>query len=104
MAFIIFLAVILIIFLTVAVWMFRWQYSKADSMLMNWAKENNYQVLQKEIDDSVSGPMGVYRSNRQIVFHVLLLDSQGKQRKATVICGSKNTGVLDDSVQVQWNE
>ncbi|MBS1797841.1 MAG: hypothetical protein JSS81_28735 [Acidobacteria bacterium] len=104
MSFIILMAVILIVFLTAAVWMFRWQYGKADAMLADWARENDYQILEKQTDDSASGPMGVYRGNRQIVFHVRLRDAAGTERRATVICGSPTTGVLDDSVEVRWEK
>jgi hypothetical protein len=87
------------------IWMFRWQYSKADRLVTAWAQRSHYQILTKESANPLgTGPMARGGSNKQVMCRVTLLDSQGTRRHALVKVGSEASGVLSDNLTVTWEE
>jgi len=86
------------------IWMVRWQYREADAMLDRWARASGYELLERERDDSSTGPMASRSSSRQVVYHVVVKDEKGRRRTGRVVCGGKSTGVLDNKVSVRWDE
>ena len=89
--------------LAFGLWMFRWQYNKADDLLNNWAQKEGYTIVSKEdANPPGTGPKDRYAGNRQIWYRVVLKDKNGDEKKAIVKLGSEGTGTLSDDVKVEW--
>jgi hypothetical protein len=84
-------------------WMIRWQYSKADSMLDNWATQNNYKVLEKTDANVGDGPMGRRGASTFVKYRIKVQDPEGKIKTGIIILGNENTGVLSDEIKVNWD-
>ena len=88
--------------IAIGVWVFRWQYRRADSQLQSWARRSNYQVLEKRKANPLgTGPMA-RSGNKQVVYRVTLSDENGVLRGALVKIGSPTFGVLADDLVVEW--
>ncbi|MBX3243518.1 MAG: hypothetical protein KF685_03505 [Acidobacteria bacterium] len=86
-------------------WMYKWQYSKADSILDEWAKKNNLTVIKKEqANQSGTGPGVRYAGNTQVVYRIEVKDSENRLRSGIAKIGSESTGTLSDEIEVIWNE
>ena len=101
--FVIFLIVIFGGVLLFGWWMLRWQYSKADSMLENWATQNNYQILEKTDANEGDGPMGRRGSNTYVKYRIKVKTADGGTKTGIITLGSERTGVLSDEVKVDWD-
>ena len=102
MAMIAFMVVLFAGGISAGVWMFRWQYRKAESQLQSWARRSNYQVLDKQKANPFgTGPMA-RSGNKQVMYRVTISDESGARRSALVKIGSPTLGVLDDDLVVEW--
>jgi len=86
-------------------WMFRWQYNKADTMLDNWAAQNDYVIVEKaDGNPSGTGPKDRYAGNKQIMYRVVVKDSKGETKSGLVKLGSESSGTLSDQASVEWDK
>jgi lipopolysaccharide export LptBFGC system permease protein LptF len=86
-------------------WMFRWQYNKADSLLENWARDNNYTVVEKtDANPPGTGPKDRWAANKQIMYRVTVKDPDGKTKTGIVKLGSEGSGTLSNKVTVEWDD
>ena len=101
--FALFLVIIFGGILIFAFWMIRWQYSKADRMLENWAAQNNYKLLEKENANFGDGPLGRRGAKTYVKYRIRVEDITGKIRTGIAFLGDENVGVLSDKVRVEWD-
>ena len=83
--------------------MIRWQYSKADRLLENWAAQNNYKLIEKQDANFGDGPLGRRGSKTYVKYRVKIEDENGNIKTGIVFLGSETTGVLSDEVRVEWD-
>jgi hypothetical protein len=89
--------------LAVGFWMFRWQYRRAEAKLADWVRKSNYQLIQKEPGNPFgTGPKAARAHNKQIMYRVIVSDTNGVRRRALVKIGSEAAGVLADRLVVEW--
>jgi hypothetical protein len=85
-------------------WMYRWQYTKADDLLDNWARSNHYQVLKKEkANPGGTGPGVRYAENTQVIYRIEVLDAAGQIKTALIKIGGETAGTLSDAIEVVWD-
>lgn len=102
--FIFLMAVLFVGFLIFAVWLMRWQFNKADRLLKNWARENNYRILEKQNANFGDGPAGTRQSSSQVKYQIVVIDSKDQRKSGLVTVGSKNLGTLSDEIVVGWDD
>ena len=100
---IVFIVLLFGAFLAFAFWMIRWQYSKADRMLENWAAQNSYKLIEKQDANFGDGPLGRRGAKTHVKYRVKVEDAEGKAKIGIVYLGSESMGVLSDEVKVEWD-
>ncbi len=103
-SFILFLVLFFGAFLALAFWMIRWQFSKADQMLENWAAQNKYKLIEKQNANFNDGPLGWRGAKTHVKCRIKVEDAAGKTKTGIVYLGSANMGVLSNEVKVEWND
>jgi hypothetical protein len=89
--------------ITFGVWLFRWQYRRADSKLRDWVRRCNYELLDKRDASPLgTGPKARSASNKQVVYQVTISDENGIRRSALIKIGSPTLGMLSDDLIVEW--
>jgi len=74
-------------------------------ILESWAEDNNYRLLSSEIRWLHKGPfLNWSTSKNQVVYHVTVETFDGEIKHGWVKCGSLWLGVLQDKVEVRWDE
>jgi len=101
--FIFFLVLLFGAFLLFAFWMIRWQYSKADRMLVNWATQHKYKLIEKQDANFGDGPLGRRGAKTYVKYRIKVEDAEGKTKTGIVYLGSENVGVLSEEVKVEWD-
>jgi hypothetical protein len=76
----------------------RWRITQANCRLSRWADENGLRILRQEFS---RGPF-FWTSRGQVVYFVVVEDSQGNVRPAWIVCGSWWAGQRSDKVTVRW--
>ena len=79
-----------------------WGYSRARSILMNWAAQNGYEILHSEFRYFRKGPFFWTSSRGQTVFYVTVRDSNNRVRSGWVRCGGWWVGLWSDHTDVRW--
>jgi hypothetical protein len=81
-------------------WLFQ---VKAKSIVLKWAAEHGYEVLQVS-SPFHTGAFSFWTTSRgQVVYFVTVRDGAGCERKAWVRCGSYLGSVLSsDKIEVRW--
>src|SRR5215471_20317807 len=77
------------------------------TMLHAWAAERGFQIVRFEKRNWTGrGPFGWWtNSPYQSIYHIRVLDREGRERLAWVRCGSYLGGVLFSSqIEVRWEE
>lgn len=86
-------------------WMYKWQYSKADTMLETWAGQNGYSLVKKEkANPGGTGPGVRYAGNTQVIYRIEVKDGEGRTKTGTAKIGSATTGTLSDEIEIVWDE
>jgi hypothetical protein len=101
---ILFIALIFVAVLAFGWWMYRWQYSTADTILENWARQNNYKVLDKQKANVGTGPEAVRAGNKQVMYRIVVEDQNGARRSGLAKIGNETTGTLSDEIAVEWDK
>lgn len=103
-SFILFLVLFLGSFSAFAIWMLRWQFSKARRMLENWAAQNKYKLIEKQNANFNDGPLGWRGAKTYVKYRVKVRDTDGKTKTGIVYLGGENTGVLSNEIKVEWDD
>ena len=101
--FVFFLVVVFGGILFLGIWMVRWQYSKADRLLEDWAAHNGYKLLEKENANFGDGPLGRRGAKTYVKYCIKAEDVNGRMKTGIAYLGSENTGVLSDEVKIEWD-
>lgn len=102
--FVILIAALFAVFLIFAVWLVRWQFDKADRLLQDWARANNFQILEKHNANFGDGPAGTRQASSQVKYRVVVFDGGDRRKSGLVTVGSESFGTLSDEVTIEWDE
>lgn len=81
-----------------------WFYSRSRSVLKQWAKASEYEILHSELRNLLRGPFFWTSSKGQTVYYVKVRDRDGHERSGWVRCGSFWNGVFSDKAEVRWED
>jgi hypothetical protein len=84
-----------------------WFDRRSKIILRNWAKKNEFEILQSEQRYLFfTGPYKFWTNSRnQIIFFLRVRDRQGHERSGWIRCGSYFGGVFfSDQIEVRWDE
>ena len=95
---------IFLCFLVVVIGSVFWHNSRSISVLENWARENNFDILEREQRLWFKGPFFWTTSRGQTVYHVTVRDNNGAVRSGWVRCGGWFLGLMSDHAEVRWEQ
>lgn len=81
----------------------RWERWRSEQLIDRWAREHNYQLIERTYLWFSRGPFFWRSSKGQTVYYVTLLDDQGNMRRAWVRCGGWFLGLWSDKIAVEWD-
>ena len=81
-----------------------WRFSRSQSLLKQWANQNQYKILKSENRNIFRGPYFLRSSEGQTVYHVTLQDTTGRIRSGWVRCGGWWAGLFTNKVDVKWED
>lgn len=97
----------LIVFACVAalgVWSVVRGEARAQQMLDNWLRDNEFQLLQKSAPWIKDNPFFMGSNRSQKVFKIVVRDKTGQVRQGWLRCGHALAGVAVSQVEVKWNK
>jgi hypothetical protein len=80
------------------------RFSKAQSILEDWARQYGYTLLECQRKDFFRGPFFLTTSKAQVVFQITVADVAGRRRTGYAKVGGFMTGLLSDQVTVRWDD
>src|SRR5438046_896289 len=80
-----------------------WQLLRSQTMLDEWAKENDYQILESSYRIFLRGPFLWTTSRGQAVYYVKVRDADGVSHSGWVRCGGWLLGLLSRETEVRWD-
>ena len=87
-----------------AVWSVVRGEARAQQMLDDWLRENEFQLLQKSTPWIKDNPFFLSSNRSQKVFKVVVRDKTGQTRQGWLRCGHALMGVAVDQVEVKWDK
>jgi hypothetical protein len=87
-----------------AVAIMAWHYSRARSVLEEWAGTNGYEILSSERRWFRRGPFWWSTSRGQEVCYVTVRTSDGQVKRGWVRCGNWFFGLLMNDAAVRWDD
>jgi hypothetical protein len=95
------IGILALVALFVAILLFR--YSRAKSILEQWAATNEYEIVSSE-HRWLGGPFLWGTSASQEVYYVTIRTPNGRIRKGWVRCGGWFWGFFSNQADVEWDE
>jgi hypothetical protein len=95
------LGIVIFVALVVAILVFH--FSRAKSILEQWAETNRYEIMSSE-HRWFGGPFWWRKSGSQEVYYVTIRTLDGQMRRGWIRCGGWFLGVLSNHTDVQWAE
>jgi hypothetical protein len=83
--------------------MLVFHFSRAKSILEQWAERNGYEILASE-HRLMGGRFWWRKSEGQEVYYVTIRTPEGQIRRGSVRCGGWFLGILSDQADVEWDE
>jgi hypothetical protein len=83
--------------------MLIFHYSRARSILDQWAEENGYEIVSSE-HRLMGGRFWWRKSRGQEVYYVTIRMSDGQIRRGWVRCGGWFLGTLSNQADVEWDD
>jgi hypothetical protein len=99
-AFITFLVLIGVVFL---VTFLLFHFSRARSILEQWAETNGYEIVSSE-HRFLGGPFWWRKSKGQEVYYVIIQTPDGQLKRGWVRCGGWFSGIFSNKADVEWDE
>jgi hypothetical protein len=93
----------IVIFVAFGVAMLIFHFSRAKSILEQWAETNGFELLSSE-RRWFGGTFWWRKSKGQEVYYVTIRTPDGQIRKGWVRCGGWFLGILSDQADVEWDE
>ena len=97
------LPLVIVTLLALAVGIQVWHFRRSREILANWVRENGFTLIDSKRLLFRRGPFFWTSGNGQDVYHVVVLDRDGRTKAGYVRCGSYLLGVLADEVTVHWD-
>lgn len=92
-------------FVALGVYLYRWQYRRADARVTDWAERSRLRIISKERANPLgTGPQAMRAGNKQIIYRITVVDLHGIERRGVVKVGSESSGVLADTLEVVWDD
>ena len=86
-----------------AIAMLVFHFSRAKSILEQWAEDNGYEIISSE-QRWFGGAFWWRKSKGQEVYYVTVRTPDGQIRRGWVRCGGWFLGVLSDQTSVEWDD
>jgi hypothetical protein len=99
--FVVFAVIAGVAFVAVA-WTFH--FSRAQSILRQWAEENGYEIISSEHRWLLTGPFWWRKSEHQAVYYVTVRTRGGQVRRGWIRCGGWFLGLWSNAADVEWDE
>src|SRR5262245_8247254 len=96
--------VFFLLFAAVAVILIVFHFTRSDSLLQRWAKQNGFRIVREEYCWFSKGPFFWTSSRGQTVYYVTVEDKDGVRRNGWVRCGGLFLGLFSDKVEVRWDD
>jgi hypothetical protein len=80
----------------------RWHFSRSRRLLEAWAARERYQIIEQRYRSVRRGPFLGSSSRGQAVYHVVVRDQTGVERRGLVRLGGFWRGLHSDQVEVSW--
>jgi hypothetical protein len=80
---------------------------RAQAVLRAWAAEGGFRIIRfQKTNITGRGPFNWWTNGRhQIIYHIRVRDSEGRERSGWVRCGSYLGGILfSNKAEVKWEE
>ena len=81
-----------------------WHFGRSNSLLQQWAADNEYRILRQEYRTFFKGPFFWSSTKGQTVYYVVVEDSDGNKRSGWLRCGGSWFGLLSDHTEVRWDD
>lgn len=81
-----------------------WHSSRSNTVLEQWAEDNDLEILSSEYCHFLRGPFFWTTSKGQTVYYVRVRTSSGEVRTGWVRCGGFFLGLLSDAAEVRWED
>jgi hypothetical protein len=94
-----------LIFLLIIIFAFVRLYqrrSQSAAMVNAWMEERGYTILRAERRSMRRGPYGWLASENQLVYYLVVEDTNGQQRTGWARCGGWLRGMRPDQIDVTW--
>ncbi len=78
--------------------------SYAKKSLKNWAKNNDYRIIQQQCPLFDRRSFFLQRSKYQIVYQVTVIDRVGTTQYGWACCGNRWGCIFADRVEVTWQD
>ncbi|WP_052573963.1 hypothetical protein [Haloferula sp. BvORR071] len=90
-------------FICLAIVNMVWREKRGSELVYGWARENGYRLMRADRCLFSKGPFFWGTSKSQIVFRVVVQDTDGMQRSGWVRCGSWLGGLLSNKTEARWD-
>lgn len=84
-----------------AIW---WSSSRSQTIIEDWAQQNNYRLLESNAPLLNKGPFFWTTSKGQTVYRFTIEDQTGRTRSGWARCGSWMLGLMSEQIEVRWDD
>jgi hypothetical protein len=81
----------------------RWSHKRANEILHHWANNEGYTLISAENRYWRTGPYFLNHYRGQMIFRIVVRDSEGRERSGWVRIGSWFAGVFSEKTHVTWD-
>lgn len=93
-----------LVILVLAVLSMVWHSSRSNTILEQWAEDNDLEILSSEYCHFLRGPFFWTTSKGQTVYYVSVRTSSGEVKTGWVRCGGFILGLMSDAAEVRWED
>ena len=93
-----------LVILGLAVLSMVWHSSRSNTVLEQWAEDNDLEILSSEYCHFLRGPFFWTTSRGQTVYYVSVRPSSGEEKTGWVRCGGFFLGLMSDAAEVRWED
>ena len=92
---------VVVVAVAAAIALIVWGDRRGLRILENWAADNGFSLLSREVRYLRRGPFFWTTSRSQVVYYVTVRDNLGIERRGWVRCGGWFLGLFSDTAQVR---
>ena len=83
---------------------FIWFFWRSRSMLDQWARKNEFEIIHAKLRWLVQGPFTGLSNKGQTVYRVKVRDHHGHERLGWILCGGIWSGLFSNQIRVEWDD